>query len=165
MHVCLCLYTCATVDIWRSEESLQELGSLLLLCGSQGSNSCHQAWRQALILWATFLAPGMMYLTIYVTRTATCELVVSVVVVRHWPETTWVCLVSGLHSVLGESQSRNLEARTEAEDPTWRHRGTLLNWTVPGSTLRYLSYTSKDYLPSGGTYHSGLEPPKSIISQ
>lgn len=93
IHVCLCVYTCTTVDIWRSEETLQELGSLLLLCGSQGSNSCHQAWRQALILWAMFLAPRMMYLTINVTRTATCELVVSVVVVRRWPETTWVCLV------------------------------------------------------------------------
>lgn len=101
----------------------------------------------------------MTYLTINVTRTV-CDLwasLVSVGVTRHWSETTWVYLASGLHSILGGSQSRNLEARTEAEDPTWRHGGTLLHWTVPRSTLSYLSYTAKDYLPSDGTYCSGLD--------
>lgn len=44
----MCACKCTTVHMWRSEDNLCELSSLLLPCKTWASASCHQIWQKCL---------------------------------------------------------------------------------------------------------------------
>lgn len=109
------------------------------------------------MLWAMFLASRMTYLTINATRTVCDRELAWFLWV--WQDTDQKLSLFGSWVTLHPWRKSKQEpgGANWAEDPTWRHGGTVLHWTVPRSTLSYPSYTSKDYLPSDGTYSSGLD--------